>query len=158
MSVTNNNYLSPASTLSNPFPGGAIQQPAGPVAGLGTFAGQNLIFMNPEMKSPYSVRWNLSVQYQLSANTVVEVAYIGNHSVHLPVTYTQFNGIPRRYLSTAVGRDQAVISQLTATTANPFFGLQTSNSTAGTISVAQLLSRYPEGATSANAAREVPAS
>ena len=67
MSVTNNNYLSPALDASNPFPGGAIQQPAGPVAGLATFAGQNLIFMNPEMKSPYSVRWNLSVQYQLSA-------------------------------------------------------------------------------------------
>jgi hypothetical protein len=144
MTVTNNNFQTPASTLSNPFPGGAILQPVGSANGLATNAGQNLIFMNPEMKSPYSVRWNLSVQYQVSASTVVEVAYIGNHSVHLPVTYTQFNGVPRQYLSTANGRDQAVINVLSANTPNPFFGLNTSISTSTSISTAQLLSHYPE--------------
>jgi hypothetical protein len=149
MTVTNNNYLSPAAKLADPFPGGVILQPAGPIAGLATFAGQRVNFMNPEMKSPYSVRWNLSLQYQLSSSTVVEVAYIGNHSLHLPVTYTQFNGIPRQYLSTLPVRDQATISQLTATTANPFFGLQTSTGTNSTTSVAQLLSRYPQFATGA---------
>jgi hypothetical protein len=149
MTVTNNNNLTPAATLSNPFPGGNILQPAGSSNGLLTFAGQNINFMNPEMKSPYSLRWNLSLQYQVSSNTVVEVAYIGNHSLHLPVTYTQFNSVPRQYLSTANGRDQAVISQLTASTPNPFFGLQTSTSTNSTISVAQLLSPYPQFVTGA---------
>jgi len=149
MTVTNNNYLTPATTLSNPFPGGAILQPTGPVNGLATNAGTNLNFMNPEMKSPYSVRWNFSLQYQLSSNTVMEVAYIGNHSVHLPITYTQFNGVPRQYLSTANGRDQAVINALTASTPNPFYGLNTSTATNTTISTAQLLSHYPEFGTGA---------
>ncbi len=150
MVVTNNNYLSPASRLNDPFPGGAIQQPAGPIAGLGTFAGQSVNFMNPEMKSPYSVRWNLSLQYQLSSNTVIEVAYIGNHSLHLPITYTQFNGVPRQYLSTQPLRDQTVINQLSASTPNPFLGLPTSIASSTTINVAQLLSRYPQFATGAS--------
>jgi hypothetical protein len=143
MVTTNNSYLTPAATLADPFPNG-IQQPAGASAGLNTFAGQAINFMNPRMKSPYSVRWNLSVQYQLTPNLVMEVAYIGNHSVHLPVTYTQFNGIPRQYLSTAPFRDQAAINTLTATTPNPFFGLQTATGTSKTITVAQLLARYPQ--------------
>jgi hypothetical protein len=144
MTVTNNNNLSPANTLSTPFPGGAFTQPAGSSAGLLTNAGQAVNFMNPLMKSPYSVRWNLSIQYQLTPNLVLEAAYIGNHSVHLPVTYTQLNGIPRQYLSTALLRDQPVITTLSATSPNPFLGLQTSTSTATTVSTAQVLSKYPQ--------------
>ena len=60
----------PAATLANPFPAG-IQQPAGASAGLGTFAGQAINFMNPEIKSAYSVRWNLSLQYQVTPNLVM---------------------------------------------------------------------------------------
>jgi hypothetical protein len=144
MTVTNNNFLSPANTLSNPFPGGAFTQPAGASAGLLTNAGQAINFMNPEMKSPYSVRWNLSVQYQLTSNLVTEVAYIGNHSVHLPVTYTQLNPIPNQYLSKLLVRDQGVINTLTATVANPFLNLQTSNNTATTIATSQIVSPFPE--------------
>jgi hypothetical protein len=144
MVVDTTNYLSPVNTLSNPFPGGVFTQPAGSSAGLLTNAGQSVTFMNPEMKSPYSVRWNLSIQYQLTPNLVTEVAYIGNHSLHLPMTYTQLNGVPARYLSTSLLRDQGVIDGLTATIANPFLGLQTSTGTSKTISVAQVLAPYPE--------------
>jgi Carboxypeptidase regulatory-like domain len=150
MTVTNNNYLSPAATLANPFPSGFLQ-PAGSSAGLLTNAGQAINFMNPLMKSPYSVRWNLSLQYQLTNNLVIEAAYIGNHSVHLPVTYTQLNGVPRQFLSNLLVRDQGAITALTATVPNPFLGLNTAISTNTTISTAQLVSHYPEfitGATS----------
>lgn len=144
MVVTNNNYLSPANTLADPFPGGAFTQPAGSSAGLLTNAGQAVNFMNPAMKSPYSVRWNLSLQYQLTGNLVTEIAYIGNHSVHLPVTYTQFNAIPTRFLSTLGTRDQSTITALSATVPNPFLGLRTSTGTATTTSVAQLVAPYPQ--------------
>jgi len=140
---TNNNGLTPAVTLANPFPGGFLQ-PAGSSAGLLTNAGQAINFMNPEMKSPYSIRWNLSVQYQVTPNFVTEVAYIGNHSVHLPVTYTQLNAIPAQYLSKSLIRDQNVITQLTATTANPFQGPQTNAGSAATVAVNQLLVPFPE--------------
>jgi hypothetical protein len=75
---------------------------------------------------------------------MIEVAYMGNHSVHLPITYTQENILPRQYLSTLPVRDQALISSLTATKPNPFLGLQTATGTNSTIATALLLSRYPQ--------------
>jgi hypothetical protein len=141
---TTNNGLTPAVTLNDPFPGGKFTQPAGSSAGLLTNAGQAINFMNPQMKSPYSIRWNLSIQYQLTSNLVTEVAYIGNHSVHLPVTYTQLNPIPAQYLSNSLVRDQGVINSLTATIANPFAGLQTNAGSASTVAVSQILAPYPE--------------
>ena len=139
--ATNNNYLTPAATLNNPFPNGFLQ-PVGSALGLATFAGQAVSFLNPEMKSPYSLRWNFGFQHSLSNNMVLEVVYMGNHGVHLPVDVTQLNGIPRQYLSTLPTRDPAV-SYLTNTVANPFAGLNTSQNGTST-TTAQLLARYPQ--------------
>jgi hypothetical protein len=139
---TGNNYLTPSATISNPFPTG-IASPVGSAQGLGTFAGQTVAFLNPDMKNPYSMRWNFGIQQQLTKDTALEVVYMGNHGVHLPVTATQLNGIPRQFLSTQGTRDQNVITALTATATNPFAGLATSQNTAST-TVAQLLARYPQ--------------
>jgi hypothetical protein len=141
MVVTSNNYLTPAATLSNPFPNGFLM-PAGSSMGLATFLGQNIAFLNPEMKSPYSLRWNFDIQHTLRPNLMVEVLYVGNHSVHLPVAATQLNGIPRQYLSTLPVRDTAV-SYLSNSTPNPFAGLATSQNGSST-NIAQVLSRYPQ--------------
>ena len=97
MAVTNNNFLTPTSTLSNPFPNG-IQPLGATTPGLGTFLGQNIAFFNPEVRNPYSIRWNFGIERQLPGDMVLQVVYIGNHSVHLPVT-TNLNGIPQQYLA-----------------------------------------------------------
>jgi hypothetical protein len=136
------NFLSPAATLSDPFPTG-IKQPVGSAAGLGTFAGQTVQFIDPTAQDPYSVRWNLDVQHSFTPNTLLEVAYVGSHGIHLPMFVTQLNTIPRGYLSTLPVRDTAVINTLTAQAANPFAGLATSQNTS-TATVAQLLSKYPQ--------------
>ncbi len=142
MTVTSNNYLYPGpATLSNPFPTGLIA-PSGPSAGLKTFLGQELTFLDPLMKDPYSLRWNLGLQHTLSADTMLEVLYIGNHAVHIPIQFTQLNGIPRQFLSTSPVRDTALNTALSASIANPFVGLYPG--AAATASVAQILSRYPE--------------
>lgn len=143
--ASNDNNLTPAATLSNPFPTG-IQEPTGATAGLATFNGQTISFLNPKMKSPYSVRWNFDIQHSLGSNTLLEVAYIGNHSVHLPITVTQLNGIPRQYLSTLPVRDAAVNTALTATVPNPLKGLLPNSASlnGSTIAVSQLLAPYPE--------------
>ncbi|HKE24740.1 MAG TPA: carboxypeptidase-like regulatory domain-containing protein [Bryobacteraceae bacterium] len=144
MTVTNNNYVSPVATLANPYPNGLVA-PAGSAAGLATFLGQTVNFLNPEMKNPYSLRWNLDIQHTFGKDTLLEVAYIGNHSVHLPITVTQLNGIPRQYLSTSPVRDTATNSTLTGTVANPFQGLlpNSSNQNGATTALANLLSPYP---------------
>jgi len=145
MVTTNNNNLTPAATLSNPFPGG-IQQPAGASAGLATFNGQTITFLNPLMKNSYALNWNVGVQHSFGTNTVLEVVYLGNHSVHLPITVTQLNGIPRQFLSTLPVRDAAENTALSATVANPFQGLLPNSSSlnGSTVPLSQLLARYPQ--------------
>jgi hypothetical protein len=142
MVPTSDNYASPAATLSNPFPNGLLP-PSGASLGLLTFAGQAITYINPDISSPYSLRWNFGIQQSLTPNLMVEVAYIGNHSIHLPVDATQLNGIPRQFMSTLGVRDPAQ-NYLATTAANPFFGLQTTTGTAANTTPAQLLSRFPE--------------
>ncbi len=141
LTATGNNYQTPAATLSNPFPAGFLQ-PTGSAAGLGTYAGLAVQFLNAEMQNGYSERWNFDIQQTLSNNTMLEVAYIGNHALHLPVNVTQLNGIPRQYMSTLPVRD-ASENYLTGSVANPFAGLATSQNTA-TTTAAQLLAKYPQ--------------
>ena len=141
MTVTNNNYLAPAATLSNPFPNGFLQ-PAGSSLGLATFLGQNISFLDSAEKSPYSVRWNFGIQHELTPNLMLAVLYTGNHAVHLPVDVSQLNGIPRQYLSTLPVRDTSR-GYLSNSTPNPFAGLATSQN-GSSVSIAQVLSRYPQ--------------
>jgi hypothetical protein len=145
MVPTNNNFLSPAATLSNPFPNGFVQ-PAGSSAGLGTYLGQSISFLNPEAKNPYSMRWNFGLQHTFGPNTLLEVVYIGNHSVHLPITVTQLNAIPRQYMSTLPVRDAALNNTLTTNVANPFSGLLPNGGSLNnsTTALVNLLAPYPE--------------
>jgi hypothetical protein len=131
-------------TLSNPFPNG-FTPPYGSGLGLLTNVDGTATFLDPNVKNPYSMRWNMGTQHQLSTNTMLEVLYIGNHSLHLPVDLTQLNGIPRQYLSTLPTRDPNQ-SYLTASVPNPFAGLSTGTTTnfSSTTSPVQLLAHYPE--------------
>jgi hypothetical protein len=140
--ASNNSFLTPATTLSDPFPTG-IKAASGSSAGLATFAGQTVTLMDPDIKDPYSIRWNFGIEHSFTPNTLLEVTYMGNHGVHLPVFVTQLNSIPRQYLSTLPVRDQATITALTASVQNPFAGLATSQNGTAT-SVSQLLARFPE--------------
>ena len=78
--ATQDGYLTPYATLSNPFPDG-IQQPLGASLGVNTYLGKGVSYLQLDPKNPYSVRWNLSVQRLLAPNLVAEVGYIGNRSV-----------------------------------------------------------------------------
>jgi Carboxypeptidase regulatory-like domain len=140
---SNDSYVTPAATISNPFPDG-IDQPVGRAEGLATFNGQSVALMAPQQKDPYSVRWNFGIQQQLTHNMMVEADYVGSHGVHLPVYVTDLNPVPAQYLSTLPVRDNGVVTELTGTTPNPFYGLDTAVSTQKTTSVAQLLTPFPE--------------
>lgn len=139
---SNDNFLTPATTLANPFPSG-ISQPVGSARGLGTFAGQTIQFMDPQPNDPYSIRWNFGFQHTFTPSTLLEVDYMGNHGVHLPVYVTQLNTIPIQDLSTLPTRDQTLITAYSASIGNPFSGLATSQNTT-TTSVVQLLAKYPQ--------------
>jgi hypothetical protein len=140
---TLNGFLSPAATLANPFPTG-IEQPTGNRAGAGTFMGRSVTVANHDAESQYSARWQLSVQRQVAANTVIEVGYMGNKAVRLPVDYNA-NGVPVGYLSTSPTRDQATINLLTGNVPNPMAGLIPGTPLNGTlIARNQLLRAFPQ--------------
>jgi hypothetical protein len=145
MQVTTDNYLTPITTLSNPFPGGVILPPSGAALGAGTFLGQSINFLNPNMLNPYSMRWELSVQRELPGQMVLEVAYIASHSIHEFVN-RPLNYIPPQYLSTSPVRDAATISLLTGAVPNPFQGLLPNGGSLNgkTVALNQLLMPYPQ--------------
>ncbi len=144
LSATNDNFLTPSATLSNPFPNGIVT-PSGSSKGASTFLGQQLTFFNPNAANPYSFRWNLGVQRQLPGQVVLEVAFIGNHAVRLAGNL-QLDYIPRQFLSTSPVRDNTTNNLLTGNVANPFKGLLP-NSTSlngSTIPLQQLLAPFPQ--------------
>ena len=157
MNVTNDNYATPAGTLSNPFPAG-ILAPSGSKLGSGTNLGSSIIFVDPNVRNPYVVRWELSVQYQLPKQFVLEVAYIGNRGNHLPIV-TQLDYIPAQYLSTSPIRNNTVNSLLTGQVPNPFAGLLPNSNTlnASKVALAQLLIPYPQYAVPAVPSPGTPA-
>lgn len=143
--ATNNNYLTSANSLTDPFPGGFVPIP-GNSLGASTFLGQTVAFSAPVVHDPYSLRWNLGVQQSITPTLLVEIDYIGNHSVHLPIGATQLNVIPRQYLSTLPTRDNSLAALYNGSVTNPYHGLLpgSANLNGTTVTRAQLLSAYPQ--------------
>ncbi len=141
-------FLTPTTTLSNPFPTGILSPAPASSLGLGTFVGQNVSFLAPNIKNPYSERWEFDIQQQLSPNLIFEVGYIGNRGIHVPIPQQELNFLPRQYLSTSNYRDaadNAVNTALTASVPNPFKGLNPNGTINGsTVNLIQLLVPYPE--------------
>ncbi len=148
-----NSYLTPYATLSNPFPDG-FQQPTGSSLGLATDIGKSVNYFNPTIRNPYSYRWELTLQRELHQNMVLEFAYIGNHAVRLFGSGNSAYGksidyVPASYLSTELIRNQSqlnTINYLTALVPNPFAGLIPGSATlnGSTVQRQQLLMAYPE--------------
>jgi hypothetical protein len=147
MVSTLNSYLSPAATLSGPFPSGFLL-PVGSTSGLSTFLGQSISFYNSMVRNGYALRWQLGVQREFWGHTLVEASYIGNHSIRTPISGASLNFVPRQYLSTSPMRDaadNAVIAALTKVVANPLAGLLPgTNLNGSSTSVGQLLVPYPQ--------------
>jgi hypothetical protein len=141
--ASKNGFLTPYSTLSNPFPDG-LTAPPGSTLGLATYLGQGVSFTNSHVTNAYSMRWNVDIQHQLPGHVVLELGYVGNHGVHIPIS-ENLDVIPRQYLSTSPIRDNTVVNNLTANVTNPFVGLLPGTSiNGGTVQKQQLLLPYPQ--------------
>lgn len=135
-------FLTPAATFSNPFPTGLLPL-TGSSLGLATNLGRAAGFTALEQINPYSIRWSLSAQREISKNTVVEAGYLGNRVVHLDINRA-ISFVPREFLSTSPVRDQATIDRLTGNVTNPFAGLLPGTNLNGTtVQRQQLLTQYP---------------
>ena len=149
--ATNNNYLTPANTLSNPFPAG-FTTPVGSAAGASTFLGQPVSFLAPNQHDPYSERYDVGFQHSLTNSTLLEVLYVGNHSLHLPIATQNLNAVESQYLSYGPYRNQNLASAYAVTVANPYAGLLpngTSGVNSATVPFSNLIVPYPQFGTNA---------
>ncbi len=157
IAATDTTNFQTANTLSNPFPNGYVQ-PAGSTMGASTFLGSTgtVSFLAPVQHDPYSERWNLGVQHSVTSSTLLEVLYVGNHAVHLPVNTQNINAVEKQYLTTNPYRDQNLASALATKVNNPFSGLLPGSSyNAATTALSGLIVPYPQfGTASVNEQNE----
>jgi len=137
------NGLTYIATLTNPYPG-TLLQPLRAAGGLSTSLGQGISFFDPDTTSSYMQRWQLGVQRQLLASTLIEVSYVGNRGTRMQVN-RDMNPVPVQYMSTLPVRDNNVINFLSAQVANPFYPLlPKTNLASTTVNRAQLLRPFPQ--------------
>ena len=132
--------LTPCSgcSLSNAFPNGPVPIVGNSLGGL-TNVGFSVGAVNPTRKTYYTQQWMYGFQFAPTASDVIDVTYVGNHSVHVLVSSLNLNQLDPKYFSMG--------SALTTAVANPFFGHITSSGCGldqATVQQGQLLRPYPE--------------
>jgi hypothetical protein len=142
--ASNDAFITPNETLSNPFRNG-FQTPTGAGLGLLTLAGQGISFVDPARQNPYTHQYQFSLQQMLPGQLLLDVAYAGTLGRDLPVD-VQLNVIPDQFRAAArqtfvaTGRNT-----LNDSVNNPFFGVLTTGALTGrTTTRGQLLRPYPQ--------------
>jgi len=150
MVTTLDGGLTPADTLSNPFPNGLVQ-PTGSSHGLSTLLGNTLSLYNYNRNNIRNYRWSFGFQQEIFRDFQIEVNYVGQRASNLLLSTSASDSgrvINAGWNGTGGTFDQkyySLGSRLNARVANPFKGLiPVPSSLAGdTITVAQLLMPYP---------------
>ncbi len=126
----------PYATLQDPFPDGFIV-PLNGSDGEMTNVGSGISTNFRDRYMPYSIQWNVNVQYELPGNMLLDAAYAGNSGVHLQANASQLNQLPDALLSEG--------DRLQEKVDNPFFGILPAASGMGkkTTTYGQLLRPYP---------------
>jgi outer membrane receptor protein involved in Fe transport len=133
--ASNDGGRTPATTISNPFPNGFVRASNGD-DGLLTLIGDSINAQVRSDRVPYSLQWNLNLQYELPQSMLIDVAYAGNSGVKL-LAQAGLNQLPDQFL--------ALGAQLNQVVNNPFFGMFPATSPLGarTTTYGQLLRPYP---------------
>jgi len=135
--ASTNNNVTPANSLSNPFPTGILQPVANTLGAL-TGIGQSFSLVDPNAKSPYVQQFSFDIQRELPFGIGLEVGYVGSRSKHMILGANSINENALNPSLLSLG------SALTQSVPNPFYG----NGGAGVIGTAnvqqsQLLLPYP---------------
>jgi hypothetical protein len=114
--ASTDNNVTPAGSLTNPFPGGVLQ-PVGNSAGALTGNGTNVSLVDPHARSPYVQQYSFDIQRELPGNIATEIGYVGSKSSHLAL------GAPTNLNANALNPALLSLgSALTQSVPNPFYG------------------------------------
>ncbi len=83
ISAANNGGL-PLNVLSAGFPAASLSDPNAP----------ELYSLDPRLVTPYTQQWHLGFQYQLPADTILEISYAGSHGLKLFAFYNGNQAVP----------------------------------------------------------------
>jgi hypothetical protein len=136
LTASNDGNLTPAVTLTNPYPGG-ILQPTGSSLGLATLVGQSIAFGNRGRQIPLVHQFSFGFQESLPWNAVADVSYVGSRTHDMQVS-RNLNALPVSNL--------ALGNALNTQMPNPFAGLlpQAPSLNGATVTQQQLLLPYPQ--------------
>ena len=100
--------------------------------------GQGVFTVDGTLGSGYAQQWNVSVQRELTANTVVEVSYLGSKITNIGIPDSNINQLTEEQLKLG--------PTLLEKVPNPYFGIIPRSSSIGdpTITRAQLLKPFPD--------------
>jgi hypothetical protein len=127
--------VTPLATMDNPWPNGYVF-PTGNTLGLATELGQSVAGWDRTRPASYVEQWNLDLQQRLPKDILLDIAYTGNHGLHLYAN-TNIDQLPDRYLSLG--------GALNGQVANPFYPQISSGVLSGpTVAQSQLLLPYPQ--------------
>ncbi len=146
--------LTPANTLSNPYPNGFVK-PTGATQGLATLLGTGLTPYDYWRKNIVNYRWSFGSQHEFTKDLQVEANYVGQRAGHLFLS-TGAADNANRIISGGSGNGTggtfyqsyySLGSRLNVKVPNPFYGLIPASAGslgASTITVAQLLQPFPQ--------------
>jgi hypothetical protein len=112
------------SPMADPFPvranGARFDVPVGNALGLMARVGAGWSYYGFDTIRARTQRWRVSLQRQLEANTVVDVAYVGSWADRLPIAGFAGHALPGQYWATGQTRNDALANNLNANLPNPF--------------------------------------
>ena len=127
--------ITPFRFVSNPYPTG-LTPPTGTNPGASSMLGQTINSWDYSGTTPYQLQWNADIQYQVTSDLMVDIAYAGSRGVHFARTF-DLNSLYPQYLSLGTQLNQLV--------PNPFYGqIQTGTLSQATVARSQLLRPYPQ--------------
>lgn len=127
--------LTPAGTLSNPFPNG-VNQPLGSAPGLLSSLGEGFSTMLYRSPVGYNQQWSFNVQREITSSMTMDAAYVGSKGTKLPVPL-ELNALPDSAL--------ALGNQLLQQVPNPFRTLVSTGAlSVATVTRLQLLRPFPQ--------------
>jgi hypothetical protein len=139
------NQFIPANSLSNPFPSGLLT-PSNANLGLATFAGQGVVFVNPDRKIPRAHQWSFGIQHQLPWSVKIDASYVGSRTYDVNTGDNQTGGARNINVNSAeqIAQFRQNANYFNQSVPNPFAGLLPGSLGGATVPRSQLLKPFPQ--------------